>query len=79
MFNKTADYLYGELTATVEDYKLLENINRATITKYTDMKHIAANVSKSMNELNEKCMLFFMINLSTRVILYKSGWLCKLL
>nr|XP_015835998.1 PREDICTED: biogenesis of lysosome-related organelles complex 1 subunit 2-like [Tribolium castaneum] len=29
-------------------------MNRATITKYSDMKHIAANVSKSMQELNEK-------------------------
>ncbi|XP_066141782.1 biogenesis of lysosome-related organelles complex 1 subunit 2 [Euwallacea fornicatus] len=54
LFSKTSEYLYGELTSTVEDYKLLENMNRATITKYTDMKHIAANVSKSMGELNEK-------------------------
>ncbi|KAF2889086.1 hypothetical protein ILUMI_17088 [Ignelater luminosus] len=54
MFTKTADYLFGELTATQEEYKLLENMNRATITKYSDMKHIAANISKSMNELNEK-------------------------
>ncbi|KAJ3632760.1 hypothetical protein MTP99_009748 [Tenebrio molitor] len=54
MFNKTSDYLYGELTSTLDDYRLLENMNRATITKYSDMKHIAANVSKSMGELNEK-------------------------
>ncbi|XP_015835739.1 biogenesis of lysosome-related organelles complex 1 subunit 2 isoform X1 [Tribolium castaneum] len=54
MFNKTSDYLYGELTSTLDDYRLLENMNRATITKYSDMKHIAANVSKSMQELNEK-------------------------
>ncbi|XP_044268375.1 biogenesis of lysosome-related organelles complex 1 subunit 2 [Tribolium madens] len=54
MFNKTSDYLYGELTSTLDDYRLLENMNRATITKYSDMKHIAANVSKSIQELNEK-------------------------
>ncbi|RZC36088.1 BLOC1 2 domain containing protein [Asbolus verrucosus] len=54
MFNKTSDYLYGELTSTLDDYRLLENMNRATITKYSDMKHIAANVSKSILELNEK-------------------------
>ncbi|KAK4880635.1 hypothetical protein RN001_008781 [Aquatica leii] len=54
MFTKTADYLYGELTATQEEYRLLENMNRATITKYSDMKHIATNVAKSMTELNEK-------------------------
>ncbi|KAK5646971.1 hypothetical protein RI129_005435 [Pyrocoelia pectoralis] len=54
MFTKTADYLYGELTATQEEYKLLENMNRATITKYSDMKHIATNIGKSIGELNEK-------------------------
>lgn len=54
MFTKTADYLYGELTATQEEYKLLENMNRATITKYSDMKHIATNIAKSIGELNEK-------------------------
>jgi hypothetical protein len=59
MFNKTSDYLYGELTSTLDDYRLLENMNRATITKYSDMKHIAANVSKSMGELNEKCKNYF--------------------
>ncbi|KAF5288850.1 hypothetical protein FQA39_LY03729 [Lamprigera yunnana] len=54
MFTKTADYLSGELTATQEEYKLLENMNRATITKYSDMKHIALNIANSMGELNQK-------------------------
>ncbi|XP_050307102.1 biogenesis of lysosome-related organelles complex 1 subunit 2 [Anthonomus grandis grandis] len=53
LFSKTSDYLYGELTSTLDDYKLLENMNRTTITKYSDMKHIASNVSKSMAELIE--------------------------
>ncbi|ETE60141.1 Biogenesis of lysosome-related organelles complex 1 subunit 2, partial [Ophiophagus hannah] len=30
MFNKMAIYLTGELTATSEDYKLLENMNKLT-------------------------------------------------
>lgn len=55
MFSKTSEYLYGELTSTLDDYRLLENMNRATITKYSDMKQIAGNVSKSMTDLNEKC------------------------
>ncbi|XP_066999481.1 biogenesis of lysosome-related organelles complex 1 subunit 2 [Anabrus simplex] len=54
MFQKTADYLYGELTTTQEDYRLLEAMNRATITKYSDMKQIAGNVARTMVELNEK-------------------------
>lgn len=55
MFSKTADYLYGELTATLEDYRLLENMNKATVLKYTDMKQVAVNISKNMVELNEQC------------------------
>ncbi|KAJ8944108.1 hypothetical protein NQ314_009551 [Rhamnusium bicolor] len=54
MFSKTSEYLYGELTSSLDDYRLLENMNQATITKYSDMKHLAVNINKSMNELNEK-------------------------
>ncbi|XP_075233660.1 biogenesis of lysosome-related organelles complex 1 subunit 2 [Lycorma delicatula] len=54
MFQKTADYLLGELTVTQEDYKLLEAMNQATITKYSDMRQIAGNVGRTMTELNEK-------------------------
>lgn len=55
MFGKTSEYLYGELTSTLDDYRLLENMNQATITKYSDMKHLAVNINKSMSELNDKC------------------------
>lgn len=61
MFTKTADYLNGELTAVQDDYRLIENMNRATITKYSDMKHIASNVSKAMTELNDKCTVLINI------------------
>ncbi|KAE8749889.1 hypothetical protein FOCC_FOCC003358 [Frankliniella occidentalis] len=56
MFQKTADYLFGELTATQEDYRLLESMNQATIAKYSDMKQISGNVSRTITELNEKYM-----------------------
>ncbi|XP_018576052.1 biogenesis of lysosome-related organelles complex 1 subunit 2 isoform X1 [Anoplophora glabripennis] len=54
MFSKTSEYLYGELTSTLDDYRLLENMNQATITKYSDMKHLAVNINKSLSELNDK-------------------------
>ncbi|KAK2170477.1 hypothetical protein NP493_1151g00118 [Ridgeia piscesae] len=53
-FHKTADYLTGELEATSEDYKLLEKMNKATISKYVEMKHIASNIGKAMTNLHEK-------------------------
>ncbi|KAL7635906.1 UNVERIFIED_CONTAM: hypothetical protein RMT77_013723 [Armadillidium vulgare] len=54
MFSHTSDYLQGELSAVLEDYTLLENMNKATITKYADMRQIAGSVSRSLKELNEK-------------------------
>lgn len=55
MFEKTSDYLYGEVTATQDEYKLLENMNQAGVNKYSEMRHIAGNVAKSLAELNQKC------------------------
>ncbi|CAG2066544.1 unnamed protein product, partial [Timema podura] len=101
MFQKTADYLFGELVCTQtvhtfqschrlytpsrsdwsecsitcpdglkdfvgdrrlgyksrlsEEYKLLESMNRATITKYADMKQVAGNVARTVADLNDKC------------------------
>ncbi|XP_067140051.1 biogenesis of lysosome-related organelles complex 1 subunit 2 [Centruroides vittatus] len=54
MFERTGEYLHEELAATLDDYRLLEEMNRVTITKYSDMKQIAANVSKALKDLNEK-------------------------
>lgn len=68
MFNKTADYLYGELTATLDDYKLLENMNKASVLKYSDMKQVAGNISKNMVQLDEQCR-FFCVKKSNCVLL----------
>ncbi|CAL4213518.1 unnamed protein product, partial [Meganyctiphanes norvegica] len=54
MFSHTSNYLKGELSAVLEDYTLLEQMNRATITKYADMHQIAGSVSRSAKDLNEK-------------------------
>uniref|UniRef100_A0AC11DN41 Biogenesis of lysosomal organelles complex 1 subunit 2 n=1 Tax=Ovis aries TaxID=9940 RepID=A0AC11DN41_SHEEP len=54
MFSKMATYLTGELTATSEDYKLLENMNKLTSLKYLEMKDIAINISRNLKDLNQK-------------------------
>ncbi|XP_051842586.1 biogenesis of lysosome-related organelles complex 1 subunit 2 [Antechinus flavipes] len=54
MFSKMATYLTGELTATSEDYKLLENMNKLTSLKYLEMKDIAVNISRNLKDLNQK-------------------------
>ncbi|EDW78913.1 uncharacterized protein Dwil_GK11252 [Drosophila willistoni] len=54
MFRKTEDYITHELNAPLEDYKLLEEMNKATIEKYKDMRQIAENLNGSTNELSLK-------------------------
>ncbi|XP_027700503.1 biogenesis of lysosome-related organelles complex 1 subunit 2-like [Vombatus ursinus] len=58
MFSKMATYLTGELTATSEDYKLLENMNKLTSLKYLEMKDIAVNISKNLKDLTPKYEAF---------------------
>ncbi|KAJ8318017.1 hypothetical protein KUTeg_003108, partial [Tegillarca granosa] len=53
-FLKTAEYLRGELEGTVEDYKLLETMNRITIDKYSEMKRTTLDISSALIALNEK-------------------------
>ncbi|BFZ17966.1 hypothetical protein BsWGS_21004 [Bradybaena similaris] len=53
-FQKTAEYLRGELDGTIEDYKLLEKMNQLTMSKYSEMKHIALSISGALNDLSDK-------------------------
>lgn len=46
------------IAATLDDYRLTEEMNRVTITKYSDMKQIAGNVTRALKDLNEKCEYF---------------------
>ena len=48
----TSDWISAELESTTEDYKLIEQMNRVTATKYSDMEQITANIAKGMSQLN---------------------------
>ncbi|XP_068599811.1 biogenesis of lysosome-related organelles complex 1 subunit 2 [Brachionichthys hirsutus] len=54
MFEKMAIFLQGELTGTCEDYCLLENMNKLTSLKYMEMKDISINISRNLQDLNNK-------------------------
>ncbi|CAL1592929.1 unnamed protein product [Knipowitschia caucasica] len=54
MFEKMAIFLQGELTATCDDYRLLENMNKLTSLKYMEMKDISINISRNLQDLNNK-------------------------
>ncbi|XP_050419597.1 biogenesis of lysosome-related organelles complex 1 subunit 2 [Adelges cooleyi] len=57
MFQKTSDYLLGELDITLEDYKLLETMNKATTQKYASYRQLASDVGNQILELNQKYKL----------------------
>lgn len=53
-FDRTSTYITHELNTSIDDYKLLENMNRATIAKYSDMQQISENLATSSVQLKEK-------------------------
>lgn len=53
-FEKTSSYITHELNTSLDDYKLLEDMNRATISKYADMMQISENLATSSVQLKEK-------------------------
>lgn len=57
MYLYVFDFTFHEFvfSGTAEDYKLLEQMNKVTIGRYSEMKHISHNISKSMKDLNDKC------------------------
>ncbi|KAH7948800.1 hypothetical protein HPB49_002494 [Dermacentor silvarum] len=42
-------------TTTLDDYRLTEEMNKATVAKYSDMQQIAGSVTKALKDLNGKC------------------------
>lgn len=53
-FEKTYTYVTHDMNTSLEDYKLLEQMNRACISKYSDMQQISENLATSSIQLKEK-------------------------
>jgi len=51
LFRKTSDYVGSELQVTLEDYKLLEQMNRRTAAKYSQVKDVAEGLNNSLQDL----------------------------
>eukprot|EP01113_Clastostelium_recurvatum_P018150 TRINITY_DN2140_c0_g1_i3.p1 TRINITY_DN2140_c0_g1~~TRINITY_DN2140_c0_g1_i3.p1 ORF type:complete len:194 (-),score=58.52 TRINITY_DN2140_c0_g1_i3:36-617(-) len=54
MFQNISAYLRGELTATTEDYKLLESMNILATEKYKEMTDTAGGLTAFMQSLQDK-------------------------
>lgn len=53
-FDKVYTYVTHDMDSSLEDYKLLEQMNRACISKYSDMQQISENLATSSIQLKEK-------------------------
>lgn len=51
LFRRTSDYVQAELEVTLDDYKLLEQMNRKTALKYSQVKDVADGLNISLNDL----------------------------
>lgn len=53
-FGKMTQYLRGELAGSLEDYILLEKLNKLTVDKYAEMSDTAKTLITAMEELDKK-------------------------
>lgn len=51
LFDKTSDYVKAELEVTLDEYKLLEEMNRTTASKYSDLRARCHQLKGSMLDL----------------------------
>ncbi|XP_063704381.1 biogenesis of lysosome-related organelles complex 1 subunit 2 [Culicoides brevitarsis] len=54
MFEKTGLYLKGELSAVLEDYKLLDNMNAATASRYQQVDASIARLNTANSQINQQ-------------------------
>ncbi|KAK2726168.1 hypothetical protein QYM36_000577 [Artemia franciscana] len=53
-FDKIENYLQEELAFSIEDYKVVETMNKVTTAKYADLVNLATGVKKTIEDLNGK-------------------------
>lgn len=53
LYKKTSVYVQSELESTLDEYKLLEEMNKKTASKYKDMKQVTDNVNQSITDLEK--------------------------
>ena len=53
-------WLVTLFSGSIQDYVLLEKLNKLTVTKYSEMSDTAKTLITVMEELDKKCKDFFM-------------------
>ena len=50
-------FFFLQISGSLEDYILLEKLNKMTVTKYSEMSNTAKTLITAMEELDKKCKL----------------------
>ena len=51
-------FFFLQISGSLEDYVLLEKLNKMTVTKYSEMSNTAKTLITAMEELDKKCKLW---------------------
>lgn len=54
LFARTRDYVQAEMGATLDEYRLLEEMNSQTAAKYVEMKSLASGLGLAGAELRDR-------------------------
>ena len=52
-----APFFFLQISGSLEDYVLLEKLNKMTVTKYSEMSNTTKTLITAMEELDKKCKL----------------------
>lgn len=52
-FEKVADYINAEMTASLKDYDFIAKLNRTTSASFKDFMLVAEKISKNVDRINE--------------------------